>query len=508
VLHAGNKTIAAQKGIGIDFMGLLKKLVSQRSPSGRNQALPPLKLRNNFTPAVSGILAYPDDQIHASIKVLRDRIRLTVRYADEHYYQYYEPVLLRLISTVHLLPGSLYHHHRGVGGLLMHSLEAGLHALHLHTNGLGLKLTKEGQERRDAEPRWDLASFIVGVGHDLGKVMTDMEIYDDTKNLRWNPAEKPLNAWLKDHDIKRYQVKFLPNRHKKHETISANMTAEFLLTPDIKKYLLDGDRELLQLISSGISGDEEHNLFRKYAVKADQASVSNYMKFSPHEPSPAINAGMAPFEHLDLAMKRLFFGGDWKVNAPGGIAWLIEGHLYLVWPRAAKELRALLIADGVPGIPQDPDSLAKLLLEVVIIEECEHKTPYWLIAPDGSTLKAVRLSLPARWLKLLPAKVSDYKSKEPAISQKVSAEKIVLGEQNRDQAFTPVQRFLQVLKSPDPPFPVQAFGPHLYTSKREAEKWFAKNGVSGSQMLGFVKDELLGLIHMPDGADPLIGPPI
>jgi len=242
--------------------------------------------------------------------------------------------------------------------------------------------------------------------------------------------------------------------------------------------------------------------------EADKISVKNYMVNNGYagSPSPALNTGMAPHEHLLWAIKRMFSDGHWEVNAPGGVAKLINNHLYLVWPRAGAELLANY---SVTGITHDPDAVAQVLQEWGIIDVGARETPYWFIGSSDVALKTVRLDKKLiRWLKLLRVPVSNLNSLVVTEQQQPASAKSVLAISGASNDPV-VQDFLQLLASSKLPFSVKAFNHRLYARKADVEKWFIENGRSQSQLLRFVRDGQLEMVRIKiDGRDEkMIGPP-
>lgn len=67
--------------------------------------------------------------------------------------------------------------------------------------------------------------------------------------------------------------------------------------------------------------------------------------------------------HYHDGMVRMLKDGKWKINEPGGAAWVLgpAQDLFLVWPRCGIELRESLIEHGVKGAPTDPRDIAIIL---------------------------------------------------------------------------------------------------------------------------------------------------
>lgn len=49
------------------------------------------------------------------------------------------------------------------------------------------------------------------------------------------------------------------------------------------------------------------------------------------------------------------------MNTPGGRVWCTDCGVYIVWKAAANDLLVRMRADGIVGVPRDPDTLAELL---------------------------------------------------------------------------------------------------------------------------------------------------
>ncbi len=484
----------------------LKRLFPKKQKKSK---FPPLS--SAARAAESGILAYPVEDILAANQDIIDKIYQVCRYDSEHFDTHYMPIITRYAEIVHLLPASQNHHHRDAGGLFRHGLEVGLYALNTITNfEFGLTLTKEGAARHKTAPRWDLGCFINGMGHDLPKAITDMEVFCPHLKITWNPYEMPLSDWLAKHQIERYQIRYKSGRGKKHELLTATLIFDWLLTPEIKAYLLEGDAELLSYMHAAFSNSSEKNVYRDYVTRADQHSLERYLQTAPATVSPAVEPGMAVHEHVELAVKRLLVDEIWGINVPGEVAWRINGQLYLVWPRAAHDIVMLLDKDNIPGIPRDPEVLAQILADwhVIVPSSCQ-QSPYWTIAPDAlqkngirASLKAVRLSSRTNWISPLPPSVPGdvvTVAEEPPVPESTET---MLPEDNRHNPV--VEEFHQLLYSTEPPFSVQIIGQQAYVSKSDAEIWFSGRGVSRVKLLQMISNGELALLKR-EGQTPLIG---
>src|SRR5437879_10772112 len=104
-----------------------------------------------------------------------------------------ERLLVRFRAVVGDLPASAEHHHSEAGGLYQHSLEVGLRALEEFEGNILMERKPDGSvdSFRSARnrPRWQYATFIAALCHDLGKLF-DLEVRGGEQ--RWCPLHQPL----------------------------------------------------------------------------------------------------------------------------------------------------------------------------------------------------------------------------------------------------------------------------------------------------------------------------
>src|SRR5438105_883938 len=103
-----------------------------------------------------------------------------------------ERLLQRFADTVGDLPASAKHHHSEAGGLHRHSLEVALKALEEFEGNIIMERRTDGSVDSFGSsrnrPRWQYATFIAALCHDLGKVF-DLEVRGGEQ--RWCPLHQP-----------------------------------------------------------------------------------------------------------------------------------------------------------------------------------------------------------------------------------------------------------------------------------------------------------------------------
>ncbi len=99
------------------------------------------------------------------------------------------PLLCNTADFIHLLPASEAHHHRAQGGLLRHSLEVCYIAVK-HTKTTDFDSNETPEERSANALKWRLAVAVTALLHDIGKPVSDYEIWDQTGVYQWKPSGK------------------------------------------------------------------------------------------------------------------------------------------------------------------------------------------------------------------------------------------------------------------------------------------------------------------------------
>jgi hypothetical protein len=68
-------------------------------------------------------------------------------------------------------------------------------------------------------------------------------------------------------------------------------------------------------------------------------------------------------EHSLLDAMRVLMRERWSANVPGGRVWISPEGTYLFWKIAVEDITNWARAAGIQGLPQDPDTLASILMD-------------------------------------------------------------------------------------------------------------------------------------------------
>lgn len=363
-------------------MGLLFwRAVHPVGSSGR-ESQPPTDEIPRYPPFPSGLPAAPVERVLGTQSQLIAELQDALAFTDARFAELVAPVLPRYAGFVHLLPASEAHHHRGAGGLFRHGLEVAFWSARA-AQGLVLATDRTPAERRALEPRWRLGAGLAGLCHDLGKPVSDLQVVSAIGDSTWQPFREDLVAWATRASVGRYFLRWRERAHGAHVPL-ALLALPRVLPSETLAWLADPDPAVLHALLHAVSGQGEAETLGRLVTAADRASVERDLREHRLEASAGLLA--VPVErHLVDAMRRLLGSGRWTVNRPGARVWVLEGGVHLVWRAAAPDLTELLYADGIAGVPRDPDTLADVLLERGLALPCPvngQRHRYWRAAPE------------------------------------------------------------------------------------------------------------------------------
>lgn len=135
-------------------------------------------------------------------------------------------------------PASENHHHAHAGGLLDHSLEAACYAARLRQSYLFPPDAAPEDQAAQSE-RWTTVIIYAALLHDLGKLVTDIEV-EDASGQRWFPWHGPLTQ--------PYRFRYLPQRDYLHHPAAAALLLIRLLPPECLDWLADAAAALSTLL--------------------------------------------------------------------------------------------------------------------------------------------------------------------------------------------------------------------------------------------------------------------
>jgi hypothetical protein len=235
-----------------------------------------------------------------------------------------ERLLQRFAVTVGDLPASAAHHHAEPGGLYRHSVEVALKALEEFEGNMKMERRPDGSvdsfRSSRNRPRWQYATFIAALCHDLGKLF-ELEVRG--KGQTWCPLHEPYGEFGRR--TKTPVASWRPDRQYGAHAWSSLALLHHVVSCEDVAYL--GAPRLWQLFSSLAEGHSKTNTspLSQTVSRADQASVE--------QAQPAIAARPdSKAGQLLQAFHELIANGEMGVNVPGGQVYVEGGKAAVVVP--------------------------------------------------------------------------------------------------------------------------------------------------------------------------------
>jgi len=343
-----------------------------------------------------GIPALEVDALLDAHRELIDRIKLCFGMDRADFEHSVRPLLRRYAGFVHLLPCTADNYFNEPGGLLRIGLETAFYALQgtdAHIFSGRATIT----ERRNLEPRWRQATFIAGLCCELHRPLSHLIVTDEAGN-EWSPYLGPLTGWLKAHKVTRYFLKWRPNAL---ESRSLGLFAlPHVVAADALQDLANGNTQIVPHLLATVAGlpiYRDHNVLETLVRRALALVIDRFLLASAQRyGKPQLGSHLE--RYLVDALRRLVAANaSWTPNADKSRVWYGSDGMFIVWPSGADDVRKLLEADQLPGIPKAPETILEILLTAGVLSAQEGGKATWLIHPPASKgrLEAVKLSAPA-----------------------------------------------------------------------------------------------------------------
>ncbi|WP_278438993.1 MobH family relaxase [Pseudomonas oryzihabitans] len=289
----------------------------------------------------------------------------------EQFASLYRDPLGRYADLVQQLPASENHHHAYPGGLLDHGLEIVAYALKIRQNYL-LPIGAPPESQAAQAEAWSAAVAYGALLHDLGKIAVDIEVVlEDGKP--WHPwhgrIEKP------------YRFRYVKGRDYQLHSAASALVYFQVLPPHVLDWL-SGYRELWSSLIFVLAGQYQHaGVLGEMIVQADQASVAQELGANPQR---AMEAPKNTIQRQLADGLRTLVIDKFKLNQPDGPSdgWLTQDALWLVSKPASDQLRALMLSQGVEGIPTSNAPFFNLIQDQAIIQVNAQNKAIWKATID------------------------------------------------------------------------------------------------------------------------------
>ena len=311
----------------------------------------------------------------------------------------YLQAIQNLAKYVHLLPASEYHHHQEVGGLFYHSLQTAHGCLeYARQKEGGIPKTKQGMAvdvNNLMKPRWVYGAWLLGLMHDIGKVIVDIKVSAADKEVPdWHPLTEDILQWANKHSVDRYFTTWDKNRvHKHHEDVAALLYMK-IVPPIGQRYLSFAGEALTSQIFTFLTGKIDNNLFLHQITNEVDGLVTKKdlsTRWDQNLGDIRINIEKTFIVTLREVAKKL------KVNTADGQIFYVGGCVFLridVLDRVIGKAKTI----GYENLPKETKVLANILEERGITERVSDNSWYGSLQPEienvSKHLPVVKLSSP------------------------------------------------------------------------------------------------------------------
>lgn len=352
-----------------------------------------LSSASTFSSADPGFAALSIDEVLAANADIVARIKLCYGVDRESFETDVLALIRRYAAYVHLLPATADNYFSAPGGLLRLGLEAGFFSLQ-GTDAHIFSGRSTITTRRLLEPRWRHATFIAGLCCEVHRVLSHLIITEPSGEV-WSGYLQPLADWLAARGATRY---FLSWRPHAMETRGLGIFALPHVVPaEVLRYLSEDNTLIVPHLMASIGGlplYRDHNVLddlvrRSLALVIDCNLTANTDRYG----SPQFGSHLE--RYLVDALRRLVSSHSaWVCNHDKSRVWFGQDGLFLLWPNAAEDVRQLLEADQLPGIPKATETMLELLLAAEVFEAQDAAHSTWSIYPPSAktVLEAVKLT--------------------------------------------------------------------------------------------------------------------
>lgn len=344
-----------------------------------------------YPPVDQGIPLEDPEIILKSQEQLIDRLHAAAGGTDEFRERYYLTPVRALAGYINLLPASSAETHSGAGGLFRLCLSIGTYALQ-SSERVVFASHESVEDRRELEPRWRYGVFLAGLCCELYRVISDMVVATENGKA-WPKHLSPLDGWLREMGEKRYYVNWAgaaASQKQPNLGVAVRADVALVMRNVIPAECLQYLESYSTLIIPTVFAVASHAMHKSESpvariVQETRSRVMEVDHSTRNSRYGRLQVGSHLEVHLADAMRTLYRRRVWEINQSKSRLWLGKDGCFLVWKSAARDMLNELQRSGVQGIPQDPETLARILAESGIVV-ANGKTPYWMIkTPESET---------------------------------------------------------------------------------------------------------------------------
>jgi conjugal transfer pilus assembly protein TraI len=286
-------------------------------------------------------------------------LRLESGYSAEIFERLMGGPLKSVAEYVYSLPATNGQNHGESAGLLRLAVETACLAFR-RADGKFLSSPLPSDVRnRERDRIWRYAIFLAGLLRPLGHCLATVQVNAANSADSWNPFLEPLWVWMSRGTIVRLDLRWRERADARSESAFSLWVASKALPVTVLSDLQRGGESLPERFLRVVLGDYSDPLGQIVDASLQIAIDQDLNK-------ARVRAGGSPpgvrMEHRILEALRLLTREKWTMNTPGARIWLTHAGVFLSWKAAVNDILIRLRSEGETGAPQDPDTIAALLV--------------------------------------------------------------------------------------------------------------------------------------------------
>ncbi|WP_298771671.1 TraI domain-containing protein [uncultured Shewanella sp.] len=325
--------------------------------------------------------AQPSSQILLKHQPQIERLYHLCSLDESRFIQLYLAPISIFSVLVQEIPASEYHHHSGVGGLVLHTLDVMENAMKLRE---GVVCLQYGEERSNELA--EVFTYCVAMGallHDIGKLSCDFDwvyIDGDQNIVSFDPLTSPFLT-----RGTMFAARFSTEKHHNLH-MSYNIAYYNRVLPTCGKEWLNSYQKMRHLLFQAVAGRMElAGEVGKVLLQADRESARLDTAKPEHEHIVSVPHSRNRLGSTFITKFRELIDNDkLTYNKPGAMLWVDDAWIYAVSGTLITCIREHLKFDGVDIPTQLPTLFSLLMAEDVIYPNAQGEAIHQLTILDLS----------------------------------------------------------------------------------------------------------------------------
>lgn len=286
-------------------------------------------------------------------------LRLESGYSSDQFEQLVRAAFLSTAEWIHCLPATRAENHSEAGGLLRLAVETACLAFRRADGKFLAGPVSSDVRHRERDRVWRYATLLGGMVRSVGRCVTHLRVTSSAGSATWNPLQEGLWAWERRVGASRFQIEWRDGTDARPTAAASAWLASRIIPNHALIYLQSADDTLPELLLRVISGDKSGRVC-EIVEEAYQAALDQDIARRGGDDA-TVKVGVQ-LEYRLLEALRALVREKWTLNSPGSRLWCTQQGVFLNWKPAVNDMLVRMRAEGINGLPRDPDVIAELLI--------------------------------------------------------------------------------------------------------------------------------------------------